>query len=64
MAGQEVLVHFVIASSTSFTSFELHSGQDVGKDNLLALLGRSSGIMRTTSGIISPALRMIIVSPW
>jgi hypothetical protein len=63
IAGQLLLTQHVAASSSSRTRSDPHSGQCSGSCTGVALLGRSSGSTRTTSGIISPALRTTMVSP-
>ena len=63
IAGQLLFTHRVAASSPSRTRLDPHSGQCSGSCTGVALLGRSSGSTRTTSGIISPALRTTMVSP-
>ena len=51
------------ASSARRMMCEPHSGQSVGMTNWRALAGRFSTTTLTTSGITSPALRTITVSP-
>ena len=63
IAGQLLLTQRVSASPSSRTSSEPHSGQRLGRLSRRPPLGRSSGSTRTTSGMISPALRTTIVSP-
>ena len=63
MAGQLLLTQRVAASPSSRTSSEPHSGQVWGSSRRWAPAGRSSGNTRTTSGMISPALRTTTVSP-
>ena len=63
MAGQELLIQRVTASPVGRTSRELHSGQWLGIEKGILWAGRNSVRTRTTSGMISPALRMMTVSP-
>ena len=56
-------VHRAIASSSCFKICEPHSGQTVGISKRRALDGRRSSNTPTTSGITSPALRTLTVSP-
>ena len=63
IAGQLLLTQRVAASSASRISSEPHSGQLWGKAKAMAAAGLSSISTRTTSGMISPALRTTIVSP-
>ena len=51
------------ASSANFTISDSHSGHTVGISNRFACCGRCSGKALNTSGITSPALRTITVSP-
>ena len=63
IAGQLLLMQRVAASLSSRTKVEPHSGQWSGRSRGTAPSGRSSGSTRTTSGMISPALRTTTVSP-
>ena len=63
IAGQLLLTQRVAASSPSRMSSEPHSGQCFGSCTGWASAGLSSGSTRTTSGMISPALRTTTVSP-
>ena len=62
-AGQAALTHRVSASPSGRTSGLPHAGQSAGKVHGWAPSGRSASTGPTTSGITSPALRTITVSP-
>ena len=58
-----LFTHFVTASPSSLLSREWHSGLDSGNSTFFAFLHLNSFRTLTTSGIISPALRIVMVSP-
>ena len=62
-AGHELLVHFTAASPGSLTAVEPQTGHVSGSLNGSVPSGRFSYSTRTTSGIISPALRTQTKSP-